>query len=81
MVQVIQRLLPLLSEHFSLRGAAAALSTLKDLAELNLAEVVVGESRGMLEEQLLIAVSETNDAVFVKVAELFFVIMTSDGLI
>jgi hypothetical protein len=64
-----------------LRGAAAALSTLKDLAELNLAEVVVRESRGMLEKQLLIAVSETSDAVFIKVAELFFVIMTSDGLI
>jgi hypothetical protein len=81
MVQVIQRLLPLLSEHFTLRAAAATLSTLKDLAELNLAEVVVGESRGMLEKQLLIAIGETSDAVFIKVAELFFLIMTSDGLI
>lgn len=54
---------------------------MKELAELNFAKVVIRESGWVLEEQLLVAVGQTSNAVFVKVAQLFFIVVTGDSLI
>lgn len=76
-LQMIEWLLPLLSKHFCVRHVIR----MKELAELNFAKVVIRESGWVLEEQLLVAVGQTSNAVFVKVAQLFFIVVTGDSLI